>query len=857
MARLFLRPYLEAFMRITAAVLLVISLFGIASLAEEVEEEKPTLPIDHWVYRDPMRLALPAFNDEKPGEFTMDDLLDTPTPMAAYMQPEGGKNGWTKGRSAIGVGYQGVAEVWMGAYLDADRFLKATLRLTLSCKAKAWLDGESVSLSGDEPEGEITLQAGTSLLLVRAIVGEDIESLEIESVLFKGELVFEDETLLDAVTFGTDPARPLDINDVLDAPKISSISLSPDGAHVAVSLGAYGPGGERESWLEIRDTQDGNLIRSWRGADGPGRVQWLPKTRAVSYTSNDDDKTTVWVYDLETETVTPVLRGIEDFSRYAWNPDGESLVYAFSVEAEDDDRQVKRLEAVEDRWPWWRGRSYLVDVAYPGGEARRLTAGDVSASSWAFSPTGSHLLFSRTWPDPQNRPYSRTEWYEMNLDNLRVETVLTERWIGDVSYGRDRDTFVLIGSPSAFDGLGRDLPEGVIPNDYGGQLFLYNRKTSTPTPLSRDFDPTVQGAVWHDSGRIVTRVLDKQYQRIAVCSTDGAWEIYDAGVDVVADWEVSRGAKTVVTTGTSAAGPQKLTAFALKGRGTRVLLDPGAERYEHVTLGRVEPFVATLNDGLELDGRVYYPLDYDPARKYPVIVYYYGGTYPITRDFGGRYPKNIWAGHDYFVYTPNPSGALGYGQEFAARHVNDWGKLTAGEVIEGTEAFLAAFPAADGDAVGCIGASYGGFLTMYLITQTDMFSAAVAHAGISNISSYWAEGYWGYGYGARALANSFPWNARDLYVEQSPLFHADKIDTPLLLLHGFDDTNVPKGESDGLYIALKMLGKEVEYVQVEGQDHHILEHDRRVVWNDTILAWFARELKMRSDWWEHIYPSEK
>jgi len=845
-------------MRIAAVVLLVILLFSVASLAEEVEEEeeKPTLSIDTWLYKAPVKLDLPAFHDEKPGEFTVDDLLEAPTPGAASLRPAAKTKGWSRDDGTIALDYQGVVETWLATYVTADRFLAVQLQLPLACKATAWLDGEAVSLSGDEPAGELSLQSGTSLLLVRVILGDDVAAKAKLQADLKGELVFEDEALLEAVTFDTDPTRPVDINDILDAPRISSIALSPDGAHVAVSLGAYGPGGERETWLEIRDTKDGDLIRSWRGVDGPGRVQWLPTTRAVSYTSNDDDKTTVWVYDLEKETVTPVLRGVEDFSRYAWNPDGESLVYAFSVEAEDDDRQVKRLEAIAARWPWWRGRRYLVEVAYPGGEARRLTAGDVSASGWAFSPTGSHLLFSRTWPDPQNRPYSRTEWYEMTLDNLRVETVLAERWISDVSYGRDRDTFVLIGSPSAFDGLGRDLPEGVIPNDYGGQLFLYDRKTSTPTPLSRDFDPTVQGAVWHDSGRIVTRVLDKQYQRIAICSTRGDWEIYDTGVDVVANWEVSRRAKTVVTVGTSATGPQQLTAFALKGRKPRVLLDPGAERYEPVAFGKVEPFVATLSDGMELDGRVYYPLDYDPARKYPVIVYYYGGTYPITRDFGGRYPKNIWAGHDYFVYTPNPSGALGYGQEFAARHVNDWGKLTAGEVIAGTEAFLKAYPAADADAVGCIGASYGGFLTMYLVTQTDMFSAAVAHAGISNISSYWAEGYWGYGYGARALANSFPWNARDLYVEQSPLFHADKIDTPLLLLHGFDDTNVPKGESDGLYIALTMLGKEVEYVQVEGQDHHILEHDRRVEWNDTILAWFARELKARPGWWDDMYPSE-
>jgi dipeptidyl aminopeptidase/acylaminoacyl peptidase len=237
-----------------------------------------------------------------------------------------------------------------------------------------------------------------------------------------------------------------------------------------------------------------------------------------------------------------------------------------------------------------------------------------------------------------------------------------------------------------------------------------------------------------------------------------------------------------------------------------------------------------------------------------VIVYYYGGTSPITRDFGGRYPKNIWAGQGYVVYVPNPSGATGYGQEYAARHVNHRGILTAPEVIEGTRAFLAAHDFADPERVGCMGASYGGFLTEYIITQTDIFAAAVSHAGISDISSYWGEGMWGYTYGARALANAFPWKDRDLYVEQSPLFHADKITTPLLLVHGDSDVNVPKGESDQLFTALKILGREVEYVQIQGQDHHILDHKQRIVWNDTILAFLAKYLKDRPAWWEDMYP---
>ena len=87
-------------------------------------------------------------------------------------------------------------------------------------------------------------------------------------------------------------------------------------------------------------------------------------------------------------------------------------------------------------------------------------------------------------------------------------------------------------------------------------------------------------------------------------------------------------------------------------------------------------------------------------------------------------------------------------------------------------------------------------MTMLLTTRTDIFAAAISHAGISSISSYWGVGNWGYAYSAEATADSYPWNAKDLYVDQSPLFNADKVTTPLLLLTGDSDTNVPKSQQD-------------------------------------------------------------
>ena len=204
------------------------------------------------------------------------------------------------------------------------------------------------------------------------------------------------------------------------------------------------------------------------------------------------------------------------------------------------------------------------------------------------------------------------------------------------------------------------------------------------------------------------------------------------------------------------------------------------------------------------------------------------------------------------MYVLNPSGTTAYGQEFAARHVNTWGKESGDDIIEGVKAFCKAHDFVDSKRIGCIGASYGGFMTEYLQTRTDIFAAAIAHAGISNIASYWGGGYWGYSYGETAQYGSFPWNNPELYVKQSPLFNADKIHTPLLLLHGTADTNVPTNESQQLYTALKILGREVAYVQVEGENHVITDYHKRLAWLNVIYAWFAKYLQNDATWWNDL-----
>jgi dipeptidyl aminopeptidase/acylaminoacyl peptidase len=286
---------------------------------------------------------------------------------------------------------------------------------------------------------------------------------------------------------------------------------------------------------------------------------------------------------------------------------------------------------------------------------------------------------------------------------------------------------------------------------------------------------------------------------------------------------------------------------------TTLVEDLSKETLGDVTLGECRAWNYINPNGDTICCRYYLPPHFGGKDKLPMIVNYYGGCSPTSRNFESRYPHHAYAALGYVVLVVNPSGATGFGQEFSARHVNTAGEGVAEDIIGATRQFCIEHSYVNDKKIGCIGASYGGFMTMYLQTKTDLFAAAISHAGISDHTSYWGEGYWGYSYSEVSMANSYPWKDKKLFVDQSPLFNADKVRTPLLFLHGASDNNVPVGESIQMYTALKLLGRETAMVLVADQDHHITDYAKRLKWQNTIYAWFAKWLKDDASWWNEIY----
>jgi dipeptidyl aminopeptidase/acylaminoacyl peptidase len=837
-----------------------------AAAAEE--DGAPRSVIREWRLLGPVLEPLPVFAGEEVGEEALEILLGArPLPPESDPLSSGEKLEWL-GREVswrpVEVGADGAvllsvpesvdgkrtAVAWLSTRLHTGRFLSVALEVESEHPAETIIDGKTVG----KDDTDLELDPGSHRLVVVTVYDPDVEAPWAVTVGLKGEEV-------QAVGTSTDGERDLGILDILDQTMVTNLDLSPEGDRVVLTLARVRPGtDDRETWVELRSTDDGRLLNTWRGSPEMSQVEFAPIGNRISYvTRNLEEKTSsLWIADIEAGSTRAVVEGIENWDNYRWSPTGETIVFSATEKPEDIEGGIKRLRGLLDRMADHRDIASLYLVKVADGVARRLTTGPLSAKAEAFSPDGKRLLVAREVEDFSHRPYSRSELWELDLSAGGAVKLRDFWWLNAVEYAPDGRRLLIRAGPSEFGKTG--IAEGIVEpvNDYDGQLFFWDPESDVVEAVTREFDPSVVSAVWsrHD-GAVYMLAVDGEEQNLY--RYDPGTKVFDrlrTGIESVGSFDIARRASTIVAAGMSVWQPQRVVAINRQTDSPRLLLEPAAERFRNVCRGAVEPWNFVASDGRSVGGRVYLPIGFDGEKRYPAIVNYYAGTSPIERSFGGRYPAEWWAANGYVVYVLNPTGTYGWGQENSTVHVNDWGEVTSRQIVEATGAFLKAHPYVDPQRVGCIGASYGGFMTMKLVTETDIFAAAVAHAGISALSSYWGEGYWGYSYGAVANADSFPWNRKDIFVDRSPLFNADNVTTPVLLTHGDDDPNVPPGESDQFYAALKLLGSPVEYLRVAGLGHLIMEHDKRELWSRSIVAWFDRWLKAQPEWWEALYPND-
>lgn len=801
--------------------------------------------VKQFRYAGPYEVKKPFLQDSldvNSKKFTEKELLKTAIPFSNVRQSAQFLETDTNGESMLPGTSQACHIGLASFYLNSDRYVKGSLLIKGPETYEVYINNEKQTPA----DGKIalTLEPHRYEVVIKYLSEKDKT----------GSLKVTFETEAEAVvTATTDPEKRYTISDVFDGTRMRSVSLSPDGKYLLTAYQTTFPGGKTESFQQVTDRASGQVLIESSSND----YSWMPQSNLLYYTRNGLQGKELVSIDPVTKTENVLSSNLPD-GWFIFSPSEEYLLFTVSEEGPKKDKDMEEILVPDDRQPGWRNRSFLHKYDLATGVFERLTYGHNSTSLNDISQDGRYLLFTSHERTLTKRPFSITTLYRMDLQTMETEALLKDPFIGRATFSPDGKLLAIEGSGEAFDGIGLNIAPGQTSNTADGQLFIYDLGSKQVSPVSKDFNPSIQYFTWnrHDK-QIYLQGEDKDCVRLYVLNpSTSKIKPIPLKEDILSDFTLAESAPELVYYGESASNSQRLYSVNLKKNTTVCLKDLSKDILKDITLGEVRDWNFKAAAGDTIYGRYYLPPHFDPNKKYPLIVNYYGGTSPTERSLENRYPSHAYAALGYIVYIIQPSGATGFGQEFSARHVNAWGKRTGDEIIEGTKKFCAEHNFVDAKKIGCIGASYGGFMTQYLQTKTDIFAAAISHAGISDITSYWGEGYWGYSYSSLATANSYPWNARDIYVEQSPLFHANKINTPLLFLHGSVDTNVPVGESIQMFTALKLLGKETAFIQVTGQNHQIFDYKKRAEWNNTIYAWFAKWLKEQPEWWEALYPAK-
>ena len=810
----------------------------LSALAEPAEE----IVFDQVLALAPLpisgaRLADSAKSDEIRRALIM-QLEQKPLPAAgAGLTMFGQRLAWRAESVAASSDPDGLA-VWT-VMLEAGRFVRGDLVLAGLKDAQVWSEGRRLELV--DGKVSLNLAAGTHRVwIIHAGVDDQTEP----------RLSWQGRASHDRVSAHLRPERRVSARLLTNAETVTELAISPDGRYLALSLSSRRDEADLDlRRTEIRDLHNDRIVRQWTGTS-PRALAWSPDSRHLAVQEGDH----LWLHEIENGTARLLLANHERIGSWRWHPAGASIVFSWTDPYESANAKRRRVRSLEDRWASFRDNSQLFEVDAVSGLIRPLTAKKQSVSLLDIHPDGDRLLVSERLIDYTEPPHSLFRLFEIDLASLDEREIGQYRLFNGALFAAEG--YWLLAGPGLAQGDGATTGAELTPNEYDTQLYALSADGATARSLSRDFDPAFGGM--HrlpDGDLLLSATRGEQAVLVRHEVARARFLEIDTGLELMEQFVASEGRRPVVIVrGTDADAPQRVHRIDLAGSPPRLLHDTRPSEYAGVGLGEVRAWSFINGSGSEIEGRYYLPPHFSAGQRYPLIVYYYGGTTPVNRQFTGRYPFHLWAAKGYVVYVLQPRGTIGYGQEFSALHVNAWGRYTAEDIIEGTERFVAEHEFIDGARIGNIGASYGGFMTMHLATLTDLYAASISHAGISALTSYWGQGWWGYGYSGIASRGSFPWNNPELYVDQSPVYQADRITTPLLLVTGDSDTNVPPGESHNMFTALKLLGREVELVEFPGEDHWILDREQRYVWWDTMLAWFDKWLKDEPEWWHHLYP---
>lgn len=529
-----------------------------------------------------------------------------------------------------------------------------------------------------------------------------------------------------------------------------------------------------------------------------------------------------------------------------WSPNGRKILFTSKVfkgeEREDSDvRLIRRMVYRFDGKGWYDGKYiHLFTVPARGGRVKQLTDGEYDVLGATWSPDSKQVAFIANIEEDADLSRYRNI-YLVHATGGDPELLWKgEGGITAINWSPD-------GKHIAF--TGRVIEDPNLVWHRNAELFVYNIEEKKVTCLTGEFDRTIGyggNLVWApDSSHIYIKAPDHGTVHIFKVDLQGNVEKVTEGKMTVGGFSLDKKGKILAYTSSNSVTPSEV--FLQDGKTVTKLTDMNSQLMKKLKISTSEEFWFTASDGVQVQGWIIKPHDYEPGKKYPTALEVHGGprgAYNFNMG-AAEHEFQVLAEHGYAIVCTNPRGSTGFGEEFSRLISGHWGDRDYKDCMEAVDYVIEKYDFVDPERLGVLGGSYGGWMTNWVVGHTDRFKAAVTMRSITNW--YSMHGTSDIAYNEHDIGwGKEPWKDPQLILEKSPITYIENINTPILIIHSENDFRCPIEQGEQLYMGLKKLGRTTEFVRFPDEFHGLSRNGQpkhRIERLQHILRWFDRYLK--------------
>jgi dipeptidyl aminopeptidase/acylaminoacyl peptidase len=644
-------------------------------------------------------------------------------------------------------------------------------------------------------------------------------------------LVLLSSFLLVALAHAQIQQRAMTLEDIFSLKSVSDPQLSPDGRWVAyvvteVDLKA----GESNSDIWIVPAAGGEAFRLTASKKSDSSPRWSPDGKRIAFISAREEKTQIFLISPSGGEAEKLTDHKTTPSSLEWSPDGKKIL--FTAQDPPTEQEEKKKKEKDDAFRFDQefkmSHLWVIDVATK--TSTQLTkSNDYTVSQPHWSPDGSTIVFVTT-PTPRADDGSLTDVWVYTFTDSSARRLTTNAG-PDTSplWSPDGSMIAYLSRPGDLVSVGNQ------------NLYLIPASGGSPKNISAQFDASISSLHWSPDG---SRIYFTSSQSVTshLFSIDiktGAVTQHTSGAFVLSSPSFSRDGKRVAFIQQSERQtPELFIAPTNSWKSTR--LTTTNTLLDSLKLGRADTMRWKSYDGLEVEGLVLYPADYQQGKPYPLLVYGHGGpTSAYVRTFPASWSNlgQFYASNGWVVFYPNFRGSTNYGEKFMQANIKDWGNGDYKDIMTGVDELIKR-GIADPNRMAYAGWSYGGYLANWIVSHTDRFKAISCGAGLSNMFSMYSTNDL-----QRVLETFFGgtvWENPDEYDRRSGIRFIKSAKTPTIIFHGQEDRRVPLSQGQELYMGLKKNNVPVDFVVFPRQGHGITEPKLQYDKMKREFAWFCK-----------------